>query len=476
MKKLLYSISLLLLTSIGFGQLTVTGNSTYFYNGVYNFCANSGETNFKLDITLTDASSRDANLIEWEVQYTDANGANKTVTTTGASPNLILPVPQSTSFVNVWYKKGTPDEETLPVGSALYIFAQYKPTIDLINTKSFCDGQSVTLTPSITNNNIFALYKYNWKDKNGDVKVNSSKNNPFIPADTGMYYFNVSYTLPENCETTDSVLIKNITPTADLGSDINVCRDQEVTVKNLWSPNPNFAGSIYYTWRNESPTTVNGFTTTSDGIVTLEVNTREGATSCTSNKAQVSLNLQNTPWVELGPDINVNVGPVMLKNTINNGSVSSNYNYSWIDESGVEIGFTQDLSVIKTGIYTLEITDKTTTCLKKDVVIVNIESDPIEPTIPVGGVIFVASAFSPEGNVEENRFLRVNGTNISGTDFNFTVRDRWGGVMYETDNPSLAASGWNGDGAPSGTYTYTVKGKHLDGSLINEAGTSTLIK
>ncbi len=472
MKKIFYILSVLFIPIYGISQsLSITGDAFYF-SGVYNYCAGPNEVNFIPSLTINDPSSYDPNLLTWELQYTDGNGTSQTATNNGFSLNTPIPIPQSTSFVNLWYKKGTSEADSIL--NLIYIFAEEKPIIDMPDIVPVCNGEVLEVTPLISNKNPYALNKYQWTDKDGIVLSNTD--GMFTAPDTSVYYFHAWYTFPKNCETRDSVMFKNITPIADIGDDISVCLDEEVTITNAWIPGPNYIATLEYEWTGISSMS-NSYTTTSSGIVTLQVMATEADSTCYSIITdQIEIVHLSNPIVELGNDTTVIDGPVMIQNTINNGTTADNYSYSWKDESSTEVSFSETFSLILSGKYSIEVTNDLTNCITTDTITVIIEQAPVREAVPEGGIIFVATAFSPEGNVDENRSLRVNGENISDVNFYFTIRDRWGGIVFETDSPSLAQSGWNGENSISGVYTFTVQGQYLDGTLISEAGTSTLVK
>ena len=471
MKTLIYILTLAL-PFIGYGQLVTVGGPSYD-KALYNHCEGTTATQFNLDITIDNISSYDVTEITWEVQYTDASGNPKTVTNKGASPSVLIPVPQVGALVSVWYKKGQVGLEQAGVYNPINVFAEQIPIVNLSKRFIVCDGEAIAINPTITNYNPSAFYKYKWTDEANAVV--SSTSGTFAPTDTGKYFFEVSYTVPQNCKSKDSILVKNITPIASLGNDIDACRDEEVTLTNNWTPTVNAPNSLNYIW-DGTPTNENTYTKTSNGLVFLKIIATEDGKSCTSNKDSVEIIQLPTPFVDLGADISVVDGPVLLKNTLPNGTREANFSYSWKDATGLEVGFQNTLNVINRGVYTLIVTDDPTNCATTKDITVKIKNDPNDPPEPKGGTIFVATAFAPEGNVEENKFLRVNQKNISESDFNFTVFDRWGGIVYETDKLNLAESGWDGESAPSGVYTFTVTGRYLDGTLISESGTSTLIK
>jgi hypothetical protein len=95
--------------------------------------------------------------------------------------------------------------------------------------------------------------------------------------------------------------------------------------------------------------------------------------------------------------------------------------------------------------------------------------------------VFVPNIFSPYAANANDRTFRVFGY-ISPSDFNMTVYNRWGQVVFETSDVEQGKKGWNGakdNGStylPAGTYTYSIRGKFLDGTPFDKAGSVLLVQ
>ncbi|GAB4425350.1 MAG: hypothetical protein OHK0039_43060 [Bacteroidia bacterium] len=89
--------------------------------------------------------------------------------------------------------------------------------------------------------------------------------------------------------------------------------------------------------------------------------------------------------------------------------------------------------------------------------------------------ISVPSAFSPNGD-EINDRLTIGHYNIST--FQMSVFNRWGQIIYETDNLDFAWDGTTIQGKPAreGVYVYVLKAVDFQGNVINESRTITIIK
>ncbi len=97
--------------------------------------------------------------------------------------------------------------------------------------------------------------------------------------------------------------------------------------------------------------------------------------------------------------------------------------------------------------------------------------------------LFIPNVFAPASSNNDNNALKVFGIGISGDDFYFAVYNRWGQLVFQTEDYSKAANiGWNGrmksDGEelPGGVYTYVLKGKFTDGNGFNQSKAVTLVR
>jgi len=118
-----------------------------------------------------------------------------------------------------------------------------------------------------------------------------------------------------------------------------------------------------------------------------------------------------------------------------------------------------------TTVYTVEITNSNG-CVVYDTV-----------TVEVGANcdIFVPNAFSPGNLNNKNTILYVRSECLTSVDF--TVFDRWGNKVFESESLS---DGWDGNyrGQPmnQGTFVYYVTGKTSDGKTLTKKGNVTLIR
>ena len=96
--------------------------------------------------------------------------------------------------------------------------------------------------------------------------------------------------------------------------------------------------------------------------------------------------------------------------------------------------------------------------------------------------VYIPNTFSPNFD-GINDYFTVFGDepNVQAIE-SLRVYDRWGGLVFESENvlPGSESTGWDGrvGGAllPNGVYTYLAQVRFLDGELLNYAGSVLLVK
>lgn len=99
-------------------------------------------------------------------------------------------------------------------------------------------------------------------------------------------------------------------------------------------------------------------------------------------------------------------------------------------------------------------------------------------------VVYIPNVLSPFASNPENRVAKVYGSTVSTEDFKFEVYNRWGELVFETDDFTfMNTQGWNGLNQntgvieQNGVFTYVVKMKMLStGSVVDDSGTITVLK
>ena len=94
--------------------------------------------------------------------------------------------------------------------------------------------------------------------------------------------------------------------------------------------------------------------------------------------------------------------------------------------------------------------------------------------------VYVPTGFSPNGDGNNDRLV-VHGQD-STLLLDFRVYDRWGELLFQSNNFFLndAAGGWDGifrgEAAPAGTYVWMLEVEYVDGARETMRGGATLIR
>jgi gliding motility-associated-like protein len=96
--------------------------------------------------------------------------------------------------------------------------------------------------------------------------------------------------------------------------------------------------------------------------------------------------------------------------------------------------------------------------------------------MPIPADIFIPSAFSPNGDGQNESFEIKSKFVENGT---ISIYDRWGSIMF---TGSLDGIGWDGRNpnstkqAPIGNYSYKIQGNSMAGEIFSRSGILTLLK
>jgi gliding motility-associated-like protein len=168
--------------------------------------------------------------------------------------------------------------------------------------------------------------------------------------------------------------------------------------------------------------------------------------------------IENPPSGFLPPDTAVcTYGSVLIKPESNFSS------YLW------NTGATGDsLSVSQPGMYWLSVID-TNGCAGAD-------SISVTSKACVEG-FFVPSSFTPNGDGHNDLLKPITFNNLSLSQYQFRVYNRWGQLVFESGNPS---AGWdgkvNGSVQPASVYVWMLQYQYLNGPSFTLKGTVTLMQ
>lgn len=290
-----------------------------------------------------------------------------------------------------------------------------------------------------------------------------------IPDSFGYYYIMVDN---NGCSLIDSVGVSLLSAGTSVNADQFICAG-DTTVLIVSN---DFPGSpLTHSWGPEEyivsgqGTAVITVVVTEPTTFTVISSTPEGCV--VENSTTVFTSLLGGINIEASADPeNITVGG---SSTISASPVDENYIYQWVpatflqNPSAAQTTSTPDQTIT----YVLTITEPNVNglCSRTDSVTISVfEAICGSPNI------YVPNAFTPNGD-NENDVLFVRGGGI--TDLKFSVFDRWGNKVFETENQNTGWDGtYKGNLAEPAVFVYYLEAICGDGQTYFEKGNVTLIR
>ena len=209
-------------------------------------------------------------------------------------------------------------------------------------------------------------------------------------------------------------------------------------------------GSYTYLWsNNETTSTIQDLAAGTYSLLVKDVN------GCTAVSGNITVNTQVIPAnVNLGGDTTICPGQVLI---LRPGVFAS---YQWQDNSS-----SPTYTVTQTGDYYVDVTNSAG-CKGSDTIKVKVEC--------LG--IFFPTSFTPNGDGINETFGPV-GDLGSIRDFNMTIYNRWGQVVFVSVNPFIKWDGkYRGVSADLQTFVWKASYRVNREKVLNKKGTVTLIR
>ncbi len=450
------------------GTQTIT---LYSYNGL---CADTSTQSVTVyDLTADFTQSTTGGCVGEEVTFEITNQSGVELfywrpinpeKTTGygqdtASYNYIYD--HSSVFVPELYLEDNSGKWCIIKGDTLRI-SRAQAVIDYNAASEYCSGRNIYFEgrSSVTDDTLY----YSWNFGNGDT---STKINPQESFTGGQYAVSLYVENKYGCDDIayDTIFINEL-PELALSNDTTICYEDSIQLTAsgghliYWIPSTGLSDSRVY-----EPMASPEETTTYEPYVTDTI------TNCSSVRGDTTLVIT----VIVPSDVVINVVPTDTSvwqggtATISADSLTG-YVYSWSPEDYVSCVNCTNLEIAPVTLgentYTLSVSDNyNCTTLTYDV---NIE-------VKEKYIIGVPEAFTPNGD-GINDEIKVDGLGIESL-VEFSVFDRWGKVVFTTDDID---QGWDGtvDGQKQSvdTYIYLIRANMYNDTEVEKRGSFSLIR
>ena len=304
------------------------------------------------------------------------------------------------------------------------------PPVDLGTDTTICSGTTATLDA------FSGLFSYSWN--NGETA------SIIYPSSAGEYIAEVT-DLASGCAGFDTVNV-SLYPASllFLGYDVEFCIGDTV----ILDAQPGFTSYLWSDGSTNQTNTIIGFGEVDVTIV--DANTCVLQDTITFSPTYTYFSLYSDSTIFLGNSITLS-GPNGVSHLWNNGLTTQDITMSPIEDTTYIVTALQ-----ANGCY--------------DVADVNvIISEELN--------FFIPNLFTPNNDQTNDLFL-MYGNGLDSDNFNFSIFNRWGEVVFETDDiNSMFTEGWDGmfndEQQPVGTYVWTMRGFTIDGSALQFAGKNT---
>lgn len=298
------------------------------------------------------------------------------------------------------------------------------PVFNLGRDTTICEDASLTLNAKVTG------ASYQWSD--------GSVNSSIVVADAGTYWARASL---YGCVYSDTISItEKPIPSVDLGADTVMC---EGATKLLNAFNENAS----YTWSDGSTSPV--YTVSTPGRYAVTVNKY----GCVATDT-INILYNSRPEISLGADRAICTGQTYDLSP----TAANNYTFKWQNNSTM-----REQSIREPGTYYVDASNECGTT-----------SDTIIVTKGVC-LLILPNAFTPNGDGVNDDF----GIKDAGfiTTFQMTIFNRWGNVVFRTNNPNQRWDGrMNGQMQPVDNYVWQVSLVTNDGESQSGRGTVQLLR
>ena len=374
--------------------------------------------------------------------YTINNSTPSEVTSTGSSVSVSHPSDRAGVYRYKLVKVSESSAETCWKDTLLetVITIHDLPVVEAGADTTICDSTQIILRAS-------GAVQYSWNN-------NVSDGVPFIPSVSG--YYVVEGTDNNNCKNRDSLYLTLAEYPVLEFSDMLLegCSPLQVIVPYTYTEQLRACS-----WKigqqvvqNDCQPFSRTFTQPGCYDLTLTATSTHGCTSSITRNAIICVHPDPTADFELSPMDISTYYPVVT--TSNHSGGASSYVWNFGDGSSPVSGFEPSHTYPSNteGNYTVKLVAISAKgCMDSAYRSIHIKDEI---------VIFVPNAFTPDGNEINQDFKPVLAAGIDIYQFNMKIFDRWGELIFETNDPAYGWDGtYNNAMCQDGTYIWKINFK-----------------
>lgn len=339
----------------------------------------------------------------------------------------------SYEFVVTEYNNGC----TSPVSDTLRVDVFGSPNVTITGPSQVCIGDTATYQVQFTNNTY-----YEWA-VSANVSILDTSNNiiTVVFDSSGANSLQIEVVNPcGNDNGNKNILVKKL-PEANAGNDTTVCAGTQVTLQS----NQILSGQPQYSWNIVDGSNVGTGTT---------VNVTPDSTTAYYIKITINPGCVNYDTVTVFTE----TPPPPLYDTTNicidgmatfDAGAGQNYTYLW---SSGETSQTIDKNTA--GVYTVDIAVPGELCLTSKTFVLEVDTCYIPPQVP--------DVFTPNGDGVNDYWQLAAAGDFD--EFEVLVYNRWGTMVYKTNDPKFKWDGknMNGNMVSPGVYYYVARTLYQD--------------
>jgi len=371
------------------------------------------------------------------------------------------PNPVATPTASASYQLRTEIDGECPESAQATITVNPLPFIDLVDNPVICLGDEISLLTS----NPEAGTSYLWSSPQIPAFTSTDPLVSVMPVTTTSYVLNATNTCGTVTQNTTVTVIGDTE--LNITGDLIICPDQNTRLSLSTTPavDPALLATAVWTWPGGSFTGASievGPDTNTTYTVTLSL----GQCGSTTGSASVQVLDQPTVSISAQRDTVFSRAPIILIAETNpTTGITLNWTPAPDSQTGNTFNFTAPENADTTLLNQTYRVDLTTNegCTAFATYTIAVKR-------PRGDV---PNIFSPNGDSRNDVFKIFNAEEI--TDIDIRVYNRWGQLVYESDNNNGWDGNYKGDPAPADIYIYRVQFT-IGGEIFDLTGELTLVR